>query len=161
TLMLLGLTALGPGYLLGVNLVVCGALAVAAVAKVYVIATWIAERMFEHRMRAALKLAGDVHADLDRLATGPLDVARGLVRSVDGWAIGLTLAGAIAVAVLLGFVTFVIGGYSGSFGLRSFWVSRQPIADNAGLLLVALAVGVGFASAVGRACDREHRRPVA
>ncbi|HSD87041.1 MAG TPA: hypothetical protein VLB44_05980 [Kofleriaceae bacterium] len=127
-----------------------------AVLSSYVVATWIAERVFERRLRQALTLAGDVHADLDRLGEAPVDIARGLVRRVDAWAVGMALGGTIAVAVLFGVVTFVLGSHN-LHHLRA-WVVIA-VAGDMKLLLAALGGGLVLASVVARACARREPSP--
>lgn len=128
-------------------------MAVIAVLSTYVVVTWIAERLFERRLRHALTLIGDVHADLDRLGEAPVDVARGLVRRADAWAVGMALGGTIAAAVLFGVVTFVLGSHN-LHHLRG-WVV-MAIARDMKLLLAALGGGLVLAFLVGRACARRE-----
>jgi hypothetical protein len=125
-------------------------LAVATLA-VYTVASWLAEHVFERRMRAAIATGADVHTDLDRLAAGPVDVALRMIRRVDGWSLTGALAGANAVALLFGFLLFtavVARGYPGA------WI----VALNVAPLGLALAAGTAIAALVGIACDRELRR---
>jgi len=121
-------------------------LAVATLA-VYTVATWLAEHVFERRMRAAIATGADVHDDIDRLATGPVDVALRMIRRVDGWSLAGALAGANAVALMFGFMLFalvVARGYPGA------WI----VALNVAPLGLALAAGTALAALVGIACDR-------
>jgi hypothetical protein len=127
---------------------------------VHFTATRIAEGVFARRMAKAIAPTGDVHSDLDRLADGPIDIARRLVRSADGWAVGLSAAGAIAFGVVfgaMGFVRLVEREYPGAWA-QGVYRKFEPIAHNATILLFLLALGVWLLFALGRACDREHRR---
>jgi len=120
---------------------------------VYTVATWIAEHVFEQRMRAAIATGADPHGDIDRLAAGPVDVALRLIRRVDGWSLAGTLAGANAAALLFGFLAFslVIARYPGAW---TFALNLRPLG-------LALAAGTALAALVGIACDRELRRGTA
>jgi hypothetical protein len=121
-----------------------------------VLARWLAETAFEHHLRAACA-RGD-----EPRATG----AR-LVRSVDGLAIGLGLAGVAAFAICLGALALVCEGWE---GIDVFWrtpdqfgpVARDTTAmyaDRLRDLVIALVPVVAMAAAVGRACARETSRP--
>jgi hypothetical protein len=124
----------------------CAPLAVITVLATYVGATWIAERVFERKLRDALTLAGDVHADLDRLGEGPVDVARSLVRRADAWSIGFVIGGAIAVVALFGFVMFVLDAHAHNW---HHW-SILAVARDMKLVVVALVVGLGLSVVVAR-----------
>jgi hypothetical protein len=127
---------------------------------VHTVATRIAEGVFTRRMAQSIAPTGDVHGDLDRLADGPIDVARRLVRSVDGWAVGLTATGAIALGVVFGAMAFVelVGHKFPGAWARGAYRIFEPLQHNSTILLLVLALGVWFVVALGRACDREHRR---
>ena len=129
------------------------ALAVISVLVTYIGASWIGERVFESRMRKAIALAGDVHADLDRLAEGPVDVARKLVHRVDSWAVAYMVGGVIAVAALLGFTTFAVDAHAGPW---HHW-TRFALQHDLGIVIYALAIGGALVIAVGRACARRSR----
>jgi len=134
-------------------------LAVAMLA-VHTVATWIAEVVFERRMRAAIATSPDVHEDLDRLAAGPVDVARQLIRRVDGWSLAGTLAGANAAIVMFGFLVFslvVAREYPGAWTYAEAFAGAT-LARNVVPICLALVVGTALALLVGLACDRQLRR---
>lgn len=123
----------------------------------YVVAGWIAERVYEKRMRESLAVSGDAYEDIEALARGPRDHARALLDRVDGWSTALPLLGVATLAPLLAFMT--IGGVEASM-YRYHLVDYASYARLDGsLILLAAGIGVGaiIAFAVGRACDRSHR----
>lgn len=130
------------------------ALAVAVFANlvlgVYIVATWLAERAFERRMRAAIAVTGDAHADLDRLGEGPLEAGRRLVERADRWAIGLVIAGATASAVMLGAI-LALGASS-----ARWHGGMQAVAHNAELLATVAAGGLIVALGLAHACRQER-----
>ncbi|MCW5807189.1 MAG: hypothetical protein KIT31_32835 [Deltaproteobacteria bacterium] len=136
-------------------------LASALLLAAHVVATRIAEVVFARGMARTIAPTGDVHGDLDRLAEGPADVARRLVRRADAWAVGLTALGAFALMVVVGAIAFT------AIATRQFpnaWSadrmrSYAVLETNAsGLIVIILAAGGAFVGAIGRACGAEHRR---
>ena len=149
-------------FLPGLNLTTCAALGTGIVLGAYVIATWIAQRVFERRMRLAIETAGaDVHADIDRLAEGPLEIGRRLVRKADGWAIGSGIAGATVVTSMCGFFLFIVASTTYRYG----WTSTAAFAA-ASIERNITFLGAGFVLAivgavfVGVACGRDGRNPL-
>jgi hypothetical protein len=145
-----------PGIELGVGVLamLCGLAILAS----YVIASWVAESYFTRRMAHAIATTPDVYADLDQLARGPLALARGLVNRVDGWAVGLALAGIASLVSVFGYLVVVTGmAYPPSFALwKSYAIGSRLVT--AGLVHVVAAIGVAVVLAVilGRACQRER-----
>jgi hypothetical protein len=154
------LTRLAAVLVPGLNVPLCLALAGLAVLTAYVVASWIAERVFERRMQRAITTAGDAYADLDHLAEGPVDVGRGLVRAADRWAVMLSLAGVATAVPLLSFVVFAIGtthSYAYAWSHVEPLMSL-PITVGIGAMVAAMAAGIAGAVMLGLACDHEHRR---
>lgn len=143
----------------GLDIGMCVMLAGGFVLAIYIVATWIAEARFARRMRAAISTRGDAYRDLDHLATGPIDAGYALIRRADGWAVGLSLAGAVSLLPILGYL-LIVGemfhplhvAYSETFVLRS-----HSVTSNIGALLPPIVLGVAFALFVGIASAREHR----
>jgi hypothetical protein len=146
---------------LGLNLGMCVMIAATAILLAYVIATWIGESWFHRRMRAAIETRGEAYGDLDHLARGPIEVARALVRRVDGWSIGLVLAGAATLAAVFGFLAVVAGTFRPfSYVLSATTIFREPAAtSNLGPVIYAIGLALVAAIIIGLACDREHRFP--
>lgn len=143
----------------GISIGSCLIVATTAVLVTYVVATWIAEAWFARRMREAIATKGDVYSDLDSLARGPLEVAQKLVRKVDGWAVGLVLAGGLAAATVFGYLVVLTASFEPlSHVLATTSMFAEDAAGrNLGPLVYALALGGGLAVILGRACDREQR----
>jgi hypothetical protein len=145
----------------GLDLTLLAALSGVAVLGAYVVAGWIAERVFESRMAKAIATrGGDAYADLDHLAESPIDVARALVRRVDGWSIGLGVAGLTAVAAIYGYAAFMV---TAMFPFDYAWsqpmlIGSHPIAASIGVVVGAIIIGVAAALWLGRNCDRSHGR---
>jgi len=126
------------------------ALAVISVLMTYIGASSLGERLFESRMRKAIELAGDVHADLDRLAEGPVDVARRLVRRIDPWAVAFMIGGCICVAALFGYTMFAFDARAGRW---HHW-TRLALQRDLVVVMIALAIGAALVATVGRAIAR-------
>ena len=146
----------------GLNVTLLVALAGVAVLAAYVIGGWIGERLFERRMRQAITTSGDAYADLDALASGPVDVARDMVRRLDRWSVMFAIAGAVTVIPVLGFILFTM---SVAYPYPMMWADLTAVAsgvvgDGLGAVVVATVLAVGGAVVVGRACDAEPRRAV-
>jgi hypothetical protein len=130
----------------------------------YILAGWIAERVFERHMRESLLTTGDAYEDLDALAAGPLERARQINRRVDGWSVMLPLLGIATLAPVSAFVS--LGTFESSLyglGLADF-ASYANVGGDLVLLALGVLAGAVVAFTVGRACDRSHRtlaRPVA
>jgi hypothetical protein len=144
----------------GMNITLLVAIAGIAVLKAYVIGGWIGERLFERRMREAIATTGDAYADLDALGSGPVDVARGMVRRLDRWSVMLAIAGAVTVIPVVGFILFTMAV---AYPYPMMWANLQAVAsgavgDGLGAVVVATVLAVGGAVVVGRACDAEARR---
>jgi hypothetical protein len=143
----------------GLDIGMCILLSGVFILKTYILASWIAEARFARRMRAAITARGDAYRDLDRLATGPLDLGYALIRRADGWAVGLSLAGVVSLVPIFGYL-LVVGemfhpmsvAYSETFVLRS-----HAVTSNIASLLPPIGLAVGFAIFVGVASAREHR----
>ncbi len=143
----------------GVSIASCAMVAATAILVTYVGATWIAEAWFTRRMREAIETHADVYADLDHLARGPIDVAQKLVRKVDGWSVGLVLAGAAAIVTVFGYLMVITASFqplSRMLSTTSMFAERAA-ADNLGPLVYALVLASSLAVILGRGCDREHR----
>lgn len=143
----------------GVNIGSCLMVAATAVLVTYVVATWIAEAWFTRRMREAIETKGDVYSDLDTLARGPIEVAQALVRKVDGWSVGLVLAGGIALATVFGYMMAITMSFQPLARVLSTTTmfAEQAASRNLGPLVYALVLGTSLAVILGRGCAREHR----
>ena len=143
----------------GVNIGTCIMIAATLILVTYVVSTWAAEAWFTRRMREAVATEHDVYADLDKLAKGPIEVAQKLVRKVDGWSIGLFLAGAAALTSVFGYLVVIAGSFqplSHVLSTTSLFAERAA-ATNLGPVIYALALACGLAVFVARGCDREGR----
>jgi hypothetical protein len=140
----------------GLDLTLLVALTAVAVLGAHVVAGWIAERVFASRMQRAIATRGDAYADLDHLAEGPIDVARALVRRVDGWSVGLGVAGATAVVAMFGYAAFmVMASYPFEYAWsQPFLIAGHPISSPIGIVVFAVAAGIAASIALGRSCDR-------
>jgi hypothetical protein len=110
-------------------------------------------------MREAVATQNDVYADLDKLAKGPIEVAQKLVRKVDGWSIGLALAGAAALTSVFGYLMVIAGAFqplSHVLSTTSLFAERAA-STNLGPVIYAIAIAVGAAFVVARGCEREDR----
>lgn len=144
---------------LGVNIGTCMMIASTLILVTYVVSTWAAEAWFTRKMREAVATENDVYADLDKLARGPIEVAQKLVRRVDGWSIGLALAGAAALTSVFGYLVVIAGAFqplSHVLSTTSLFAERAA-AGNLGPVVYAIAIAVGAAIVVARGCDREGR----
>jgi hypothetical protein len=146
---------------INLNLGLCAALCAAAILLAYVVGNWIAEWHFGRKMRQAIETRGDVFNDLDRLARGPIDVGHALVRRVDGWSIGLAIAGVAALVSIFAYVFVVAAVFRPpSFVFSSSAVFSEPTATtNLGPVVYGLLIALGAAIAIARGCVREHRLP--
>jgi hypothetical protein len=143
----------------GLDIGMCITLSAGFILATYILVTWIAEARFARRMRAAITTRGDAYRDLDRLATGPLDVGYALIRRADGWAVGLSLAGVVSLVPIVGYL-LIVGemfhpmsvAYSETFVLRS-----HAVTSNISSLLSPISCGLAVAIFVGIASAREHR----
>lgn len=116
----------------------------------WIVASLIAERAVERRLRDAVSTGADLYRDIERLeAAGPLVQVRRMVGAVDGPATALPLLGATLAVAVCGFLT------------AFFFVPAQAMASAAHASLVPLglvtALAVAFAVDLGRACARERR----
>ena len=151
------LTWLIPGV--GVSIASCAMVAATAILVTYVCATWAAEAWFTRRMRHAIETHSDVYSDLDKLARGPIEVAQKLVRKVDGWSVGLVLAGKAAIVTVFGYLMVITASFlpvSRMLSTTSLFAERAA-ATNLGPVIYALVLASGIAIILGRGCDREHR----
>jgi hypothetical protein len=130
-----------------------------AVAGAYVIGGWAAEHVFARRMRVQLASSGDAHEDLDRLAQGPADVAHQLVRSVDAWAVGLSIAGVTALGTMFAYLLATLGVHHGATTLlsQSYVFGDHTVQSNIEVAMFTVALAAAFAAYVGHACRRERR----
>ena len=97
-------------YLLpGLNINMLGLIAAIAILGSYVVASWIGEAWFARKMRTAIQTGGDAYRDLDHLARGPLEIAHAAVNKVDGWSLGLFLAGAASITLVFGYIVVMVG----------------------------------------------------
>ena len=144
---------------LGVNIGTCIMIASTLILVTYVVATWAAEAWFTRKMREAVATEHDVYADLDKLARGPIEVAQKLVRRVDGWSMGLFLAGAAALVSVFGYLVVIAGAFqplSHVLSTTSLFAERAA-AGNLGPVLYAIAIACGAGFVVARGCERENR----
>jgi hypothetical protein len=143
----------------GVSIGSCMMVAATAVLVTYVVATWIAEAWFARRMRDAIETHADVYSDLETLARGPIEVAQKLVRKVDGWSVGLVLAGGTALITVFGYLTVITLAFQPASRVLSTtsMFAERAAAGNLGPMIYALVLGCGLAVILGRGCDREHR----
>lgn len=146
-----------PGVALSIGM--CALIASTAILVSYVVATWIAEAWFTRRMRAAIETHADVYSDLDNLARGPIDVAQRLVRRIDGWSVGLMLAGVTTLGSVFAYLVVVTLTVSPlAFVMSTTRAFTATIAaSNVGIAMFALVMASGFAVVVARAVNREHR----
>jgi hypothetical protein len=73
------------------------------------IAGWIAaQRRFLRGVDRAIPVSGDLHADLDHLARGPLELAHELARRADRGSVALLVGGGSAFAAVLGYAVTAI-----------------------------------------------------
>lgn len=141
----------------GLNMGMLIMLAALKITGAYVLASWGAEAWFARRMRAAIKTGDDAYRDLDQLAQGPIEIAQRACRKVDGWSIGLFLAGAVSVTLVFGYAVLVVGV---NHTIDRAW-SMMGILDTGALERNVGTVALGvFASCigaflVGRTCARD------
>jgi hypothetical protein len=131
------------------NLESLGLILALVVLGAYVLAMWFAQGWFARRMRDAIRTGDDPYRDLDALARGPAEVAQQALRRVDGLALGLTFAGATALAVTLGYIFVIVdtfAGYPYSWSYRGI-MHAAALEKNLGMLIAAL-VAVGVAAFV-------------
>jgi hypothetical protein len=125
-----------------------------AIVCAYVVATWFAEAWFARRMRNAIKTGDDPHTDIDHLARGPLEIAHAAVQKVDGWSLGIFLAGVTTVTLVFGYVLVMVGM---QHTISNAWQLSTQTLDisrhNLGLLAFFGLACVTVAFLVGRACD--------
>ncbi len=142
---------------LGINLGMCLTTVACAVLVAYVAGTWAAEAYFTRRMRGAVQTGDDVYTDLDQLARGPIDLAQQLARKVDGWAVGLPLAGIASLAAIVGYLLALTLALAPThYVLSTTTVFSSVAADrNIGSVGYALVLGLAAAYVVGRACQRD------
>jgi hypothetical protein len=143
----------------GINIGTCVMIASTVILVTYVGATWAAEAWFTKKMREAVATDHDIYADLDKLAKGPIEVAQKLVRKVDGWSIGLAVAGAAALISVFGYLVVIAGAFqplSHVLSTTSLFAERAA-AGNLGPVVYAIAMAVGAAFVIARGCEREGR----
>jgi hypothetical protein len=142
----------------GLDMLTGAALVVSAILAAYVAGGWIAERAFARRMRDSITIErDDVHADLDRLAEGPVAIGRKLVDRADGWALCLSLAGVLAVSTVFGVNVFVRVSFYGRRSSFEAFIARASMPGTAIALAVGVALCVMGAYAVTRVCKLEQR----
>ena len=141
----------------GLNVGMLILIAAIAILKAYVIASWIAEAWFARRMRGAIKTGGDAYQDLEHLAQGPIDIAQRAVRRLDGWSVGLFLAGTASITLVFGYIILIVGM---NHTLSHAWsmigiLETGALERNVGALAIAVLATGATATLVGRACARE------
>jgi len=144
-------------FLPGLNVGMLIALAALAVVSSYVIANWIGEAWFARRMRNAIKTGDDAYQDIEQLAQGPLEIAHRAVRRLDGWSIGLFLAGITSVTLVFGYTVLVVGM---NHRLSNAWsmigiLETGALERNVGTVALGVFASCAVALLVGRACRRE------
>lgn len=144
-----------PGLNVGMLIVLAALKIVAA----YVVATWIGEVWFARRMRKAIETGGDAYRDLEQLAQGPIDLAQRAVRRVDGWALGLLLAGAASVTLVFGYTVMVVGL---NHTLSHAWsmigiLETGALERNVGTVAFGVLASCTAGLLAGRACARSTR----
>ena len=148
-------------FIPGLNLSVVAIGTLTAVLAVYLLATLIAERAFERRMRSSLETQGDAFDDIEALAHGPLDEARRLTRKLDGLSTALPLLGFAACAPLFAFLSLVFtptlsrGVYTPT---SLAFIQNDWVSSNLSFILLAILAGALLAIFIGRACHRQHHR---
>ncbi|CAN5809674.1 hypothetical protein BH11MYX3_BH11MYX3_48420 [soil metagenome] len=144
---------------LGVNIGLCMMVAATAILVTYVVATWVAELWFTRRMRDSIETHSDVYRDLDQLARGPIEVAQKLVRRVDGWSLGLGLAGFASLTTVFGYLLVMTGAFQPLalvLSTTSLFAERAA-AGNLGPVIYGLVLVAVLAFLLGRSCEREQR----
>ena len=133
----------------GLNIGMLATIAALAILAAYVVASWIGEAWFARKMRASIQTGDDAYRDLDHLARGPLEIAQAAVHKVDGWSVGLFLAGAASISLTFGYVVVLVGmqhTLSTAWSLNALYDSGT-VQRNIELLVLAIG-GCGAASAV-------------
>jgi hypothetical protein len=140
-----------------VSLTLASVAIVVAILAAYIVGGWVAERVFERRMRESFETSGEPYRDLDALARGPIDRARDLARRADGWAIGLPLLAVATLAPLLAFLSLSGIIYS-MRSVHSFADLAAVVVLNGDLIWLAIGMAAGgiVAVAVGLGCHRER-----
>jgi hypothetical protein len=138
----------------GLNMGMLIMIAAMAITGSYVLASWIAEAWFARRMRASLKTGDDAYHDLDHLAQGPIEIAQRACKKLDGWSMGLFLAGATSVTLVFGYAIVVVGT---NHTLDHAWsmlgiVDTGALQRNVGTVGFAVMVACTASFFVGRAC---------
>ena len=133
------------------------ALAALAMLTTYLVSLHLAQGFIARRMRALVNASADAHADLERLARGPVQELERLVRKADRWATTLPVAGGAALAT--------VGGYAAiSLALSAHaWdepaaIYHAQVGRGVSELVLALAVMLAMALRLGEVCAREPRR---
>ena len=144
-------------FIPGLNIGMLVLLASLAVIASYVIATWIGEIWFERRMRKAISTSKDAYEDIEHLARGPLEIAHRAVARLDGWALGLFLAGATSATLVFGYTAVIVGT---NHVLSHAWsmvgiLESGALDRNLTFLLPVLVTSLVIAFVLGRACARD------
>jgi hypothetical protein len=142
----------------GLNVGMLITLAALAIVGSYVVASWIGEYWFARRMRLAIKTSTDAYEDLEQLAQGPIDIAQRAVRRLDGWSVGLFLAGAGSVVLVFGYLVVIVGT---THDISHAWsvtgiLDTGALQRNLGGLGIAVTMCGLLAFVVGRACACEQ-----
>lgn len=135
------------------SIVFLGTLVGVLVLGAHVVASGIAERVFERSLHQTI--------DRDRVA-GPLDLGKRLIRRADGWAVVLGITGVMSFMIMFGVLVFVLGGERWSLFLdrdyRFGMISPKSVfTDRSRDIAIAIALCLAAAIAIGRACVAEHR----
>jgi hypothetical protein len=142
----------------GLNVGMLITLAALAIVGSYVVASWIGEYWFARRMRSAIKTSTDAYEDLEQLAQGPIDIAQRAVRRIDGWSVGLFLAGAASVTLVFGYLVIIVGtthDISHAWSVTGILESGALQRNLGGLGIAVMACGA-VAIVLGHACTREQ-----
>jgi hypothetical protein len=142
----------------GLNVGLLITLAALAIIGSYVIASWIGEYWFARRMRIAIATSTDAYEDLEQLAQGPIDIAQRAVRRLDGWSVGLFLAGAASITLVFGYLVIIVGK---THDISHAWsiigiLDTGALQRNLGGLAIAVTTAGVIALVLGRACAREQ-----
>lgn len=141
----------------GLNMGMLIMIAAMAILGAYVLASWVGEAWFARRMRASIKTGDDAYRDLDQLAQGPIEIAQRACRKLDGWSIGLFLAGAVSVTLVFGYAIVVVGV---NHTLDRAWsmigiLDTGALQRNVGTVALGVFAACTAAFFVGRACAHD------
>jgi hypothetical protein len=145
----------------GLNVGMLITLAALAILVCYVVASWVAEAWFASKMRATIKVSEDTYGDLDQLARGPIEVAQAAVQRVDGWSVGVVLAGLSAITLSFGYIVVFVGlqhTLSQAWSISGI-IDSGSLQRNLPILCLAILMTIIGSVVVGRACMRDRRAP--